>query len=226
MLRRKPNPTLPTTCNTAGCKTQNARDNNNGPTNFEKWTMKYRAPPSATDLRATHRRNVLTVLTAVLTLCFLASVGLHSFVDVANGNSYSQEMKHNAGEDTYRDTLKKQQMAVLDSVVEVEDLALSKFPYLSSVLDNSELVGLYFAASWCPMSTPVTETLSEVFTSDMLGMAKRGVASSEDSEERAQFEIVYVSSDETIDQVEEYIRPEFNWRTIPFETEERTELKR
>ena len=103
---------------------------------------------------------------------------------------------------------------------------LNALPYLSSILKNTEIVALYFAASWCPMSTPVTQKLVEEFHVDMLGMSSNGVAASEDSSQLAQLEIVYVSSDDNADEAQHYISPEWKWRSVPFEADERTEIKR
>ena len=240
MQRRKSSKRATTALPLGDSSNENSTTTNNNLTQFQKITMRYRTPPSKVDLRAKHTRNVITVLTAVLTLCFLSVVGLQTFIldgvvdnDDSNNNSGIVNMKKivkvkDDEDQVYHTSLKLQKQHMIEAIAKnkVEDLALKRFPQLSSILEHSELVGLYFAASWCPMSTPVTSLLSETFKANMLSMNQKGVASSEDSEQMAQFEIVYVSSDEVVEQMEQYIKPEFNWRTIPFETDERTELKR
>ncbi|KAL7524372.1 hypothetical protein ACHAXR_000550 [Thalassiosira sp. AJA248-18] len=96
-------------------------------------------------------------------------------------------------------------------------LPLSQFSELSYALQNSDLVALYFAAAWCPMSTPVSFALDEAFgKNDMLLTPKGG---------RKSLAIVYVSSDKTINEFNGYLHNR-NWIAIPFESSQRSELKK
>ena len=96
--------------------------------------------------------------------------------------------------------------------------ALSQFSELSFALQNSDLVALYFAASWCPMSTPISIALDKAFgnSNDVLTSEKEG---------RKKLSIVYVSSDKTIEEYNEYIKNR-NWLAVPFDSPQRNQLKR
>jgi hypothetical protein len=100
-------------------------------------------------------------------------------------------------------------------------LALAQFPTLSWALDHADLVGVYFAAQWCPMSTPVTAKLGQHFpAADLLPPPD---VDSTPSKQHA-FALVYVSSDATQEALDEYAKP--NWIKIPMEQNERTALKK
>ena len=89
---------------------------------------------------------------------------------------------------------------------------LDAFPTLSRQLQTTEIVALYFAASWCPMSTPVTNQLDELFRDEL---------------DDSSFAILYVSSDKDAASFESYPKP--GWHTVPFESaddDERAGLKR
>lgn len=79
-------------------------------------------------------------------------------------------------------------------------------------------VALYFAASWCPMSTPVTKLLEQTFNFN--AMNKNIISDTA-------FQIVYVSSDRTELQAQQYGSK--TWWRIPYTDaikDERTLLKR
>ena len=81
----------------------------------------------------------------------------------------------------------------------------SRFP---SIPFDKPLVGLYFAASWCPDCTEVTSVVA-----DVLGKT------SED------WNIVYIASDNTREQLDSYAPASF--AKVPFENgDERSNLKR
>ena len=44
-----------------------------------------------------------------------------------------------------------------------QKLPLAEYPSIQYALDHSDIVLLYFAASWCPMSAPITKLLDEKF---------------------------------------------------------------
>ena len=98
---------------------------------------------------------------------------------------------------------------------------LEHFPTLQYPLANANLVGLYFAASWCRFSLPATEALDELFGEIILPPLDQ-----EDGppEEKAPLAIVHVSSDKKKDEYEEYVRK--NWIPVPFDSHEQTALKR
>ena len=96
-------------------------------------------------------------------------------------------------------------------------LPLSKFSELKYALANSDLVALYFAASWCPMSTPISIALDSAFGNGDILLTNDGI--------RKELSIVYVSSDKTLDTFNGYIHNR-KWRAVPFESKERNDLKR
>jgi len=100
-------------------------------------------------------------------------------------------------------------------------MALSQFPTVAWALQHADLVGLYYAASWCPMSTPVTEKLGEHFPSSAL--LPPPTLDSNPSKKFA-FAIVHISSDTTQEALDAYAKP--NWISIPIAEDERTALKK
>lgn len=102
------------------------------------------------------------------------------------------------------------------------ELPLQDFPSLQYALRNSEITLLYFAASWCPMSTPVTELLDELFRDVLLEPPDDDRP--EDLLQRQGLSLVYVSSDRYKEEMEDYIQS--NWMAVPFDSEERAALKR
>uniref|UniRef100_A0A7S2K259 protein-disulfide reductase n=1 Tax=Leptocylindrus danicus TaxID=163516 RepID=A0A7S2K259_9STRA len=163
-----------------------------------------------------HKRNLLTVMMSLCVIALLGYVGLSNKLQSDEGGS----AKGNPTASKYDPDYAALKKAMAESEKEMT-AALSRFPYVNEVLDSSELIALYFAASWCPESEPITELLADTFTPDMLGQTNNESG-------KSLFEIVYVSSDDNIGQVERYISPKWKWRVVPFESEsnERTELKR
>lgn len=105
-------------------------------------------------------------------------------------------------------------------------LPLERFQSLSYALANADLVGLYFAASWCPMSTPVTEALKDAFL-ESEGKFLSPPGSEEaggDEDLHRTFALVYVSSDKTEEDMVSYAGK--NWINVPFGSDERPELKK
>jgi hypothetical protein len=103
--------------------------------------------------------------------------------------------------------------------IEVGELPLVEFETVNNALDNANLVALYFAASWCPMSTPITEMLEEYYSS-----VPNLLYSSGESIQKKELAIVHVSSDISQSAMESYLRP--GWIAVPFDSEERTALKK
>jgi len=108
---------------------------------------------------------------------------------------------------------------------------LQKFPSLQYALEYSDMVGIYFAASWCPDSTPATQTLMKTFGSSSSSSSLLLPPQTDDNKgenppsKRYPFSIVYVSSDKSEQDALTYGDLE-NWIRVPFESSERTELKR
>lgn len=98
-------------------------------------------------------------------------------------------------------------------------LPLSEFETVNTALENANIVALYFAASWCPMSTPITNLLEEHFSSvpNLLYTSGRLV-------QKKELAIVHVSSDTSQSAIDEYLKP--GWIAVPFDSEERTALKK
>ncbi len=103
--------------------------------------------------------------------------------------------------------------------------SLSKYNSLQSALSQSNLVGLYFAASWCSMSTPVTKKLEELFSNED-SMQSRVLSEKYPASpgEKKDFALVYVSSDESEERMTDYSR--WNWINVPFDSPDRNNLKR
>lgn len=107
----------------------------------------------------------------------------------------------------------------------------SKFPSLKYSLENSDIVLLYFAASWCPESTTASKTLEGLFSAPHSPLADKVLVPEtggyvDDHTENAIkniLSIVYISSDRTQDEMEAYTRS--NWQSIPFVSSDRNGLK-
>lgn len=107
-------------------------------------------------------------------------------------------------------------------VAKERDLPLQDFSSLQYALRNSEITLLYFAAAWCPMSTPVTERIDELFRDILLQPPDED--SPRNLLQRHGVSLVYVSSDRDQEEMEDYMKP--NWMTVPFSSPEREALKR
>jgi glutaredoxin len=100
---------------------------------------------------------------------------------------------------------------------------LAHFSTLQYAFQHSKLVGLYFAASWCPHSTPVTEALDKYFR-DIVLPPKSDDEEAGEITQQYPLAIVHVSSDTKEDKFQDYVKP--NWITVPFHSPEKTSLKR
>lgn len=103
-----------------------------------------------------------------------------------------------------------------------QKLPLADYPSIQYALDHSDIVLLFFGASWCPMTTPITKLLDEKFEEILLPPETTG--SKLTSRQRRPISLVYVSSDESEEQMKKYARE--NWITVPFHSEERANLKK
>jgi len=109
------------------------------------------------------------------------------------------------------------------------DKALSSFTSLDHALANANLVGLYFAASWCPMSTPITNKMSDIFSSGTSSLQERILSPlkphiAHENIVRKDLAIVYVSSDKSETDMKKYSKS--NWINVPFDSDDRDNLKR
>lgn len=80
----------------------------------------------------------------------------------------------------------------LDALLGDELLSKAKGPAKSTLelMEGKELVGLYFSASWCPPCKAFSPILADFYKA----IATRG-----------RLEIVYISSDKTVDEFEGYV---------------------
>ena len=102
---------------------------------------------------------------------------------------------------------------------------LDEFGTLSAQLALHDIVALYFAASWCPMSTPITRLLDELYRDILVGVRNNNNnnAATADEEQKTDFAVLYVSSDKDEASFSTYIQP--GWQVVPFAGDERTRLK-
>lgn len=103
---------------------------------------------------------------------------------------------------------------------EQQSLPLAEFETVNYALQHANLVGIYFAASWCPMSTPATKLLKDHFAS-----VPNLLFTGEAMPQKHSLSIVHVSSDNAEADMIKYVK-DANWITVPFDSQERTELKK
>ena len=120
---------------------------------------------------------------------------------------------------SHRSNNNKRQLLHDKSVPPEVLLPLSKYSELTYALEHSDLVALYFAASWCGMSTPVSHILDETFGTN----SGDGIILSLDGE-RKPLSIVYVSSDRSLEDYNNYIEGR-NWLAVPYDSPQITQLK-
>ncbi len=98
------------------------------------------------------------------------------------------------------------------------------YEHLQYPLHHTQLVGIYFAASWCPMSTPVTRMLDEYLGSVLMPPPPPEEKTKAPQQKRPELSIVYVSSDKSEAEMKQYAKP--NWFVVPYDSNERNDLKR
>ena len=98
-------------------------------------------------------------------------------------------------------------------------LPLSKYWELSFALEYSDIVALYFAASWCGMSTPVSIALDEAF-----GESGLLLTPNEHRGGKKPLSIVYISSDRSVEDYDNYLQDR-KWIAVPYESSQRRQLK-
>jgi Thioredoxin-like len=105
-----------------------------------------------------------------------------------------------------------------------------QFPSLEYALSRSKLVALYFAAAWCPMSTPVSEMLDhEDFTALLVPPPSPDASSEKDLDGKGStspfVSLVYVGSDRSHEQMMQYLQHRPRWMHVPYDSVDRTKLK-
>ena len=100
---------------------------------------------------------------------------------------------------------------------------LKEFGSLQYALDNSQLVALYFAASWCPQSTPVSVKLDEVLSDILLPPPPSDPSP---LPQRHGLSLVYISSDRNEVEYNDYLKDRPHWMAIPFDSVESAGIKR
>ena len=104
-----------------------------------------------------------------------------------------------------------------------QKLPLSEYPSIQYALDHSDIVLLFFGASWCPMTAPITKLLDDKFEEILLPPETSG-GTKLTSRQRRPISLVYISSDESEEQMKNYARK--HWITVPFHSEERAALRK
>jgi Thioredoxin-like len=107
-----------------------------------------------------------------------------------------------------------------------------QFPSLEYALSHSKLVALYFAASWCPMSTPVSEMLDHEDFAALLVPPPPSPDAPLDKEPDKRsgsaspfVSLVYVGSDRSHEQMTQYLQHRPRWMHVPYDSVDRTKLK-
>jgi hypothetical protein len=107
-----------------------------------------------------------------------------------------------------------------------DNVSLSKFKSLKYALANADIVGIYFAASWCPMSTPVSDKIESLFSSDSSPLQHQvlSIGDHDATAPKKDFALVYVSSDDNEKDMMGYSRK--NWINVPFDSPDKEDIKR
>lgn len=164
----------------------------------------------AADTSKIRRRSRKQLVTPYRIAIVLSIATLIAFVT----NNFRSRGTDNAPNDK-RQLLREESSAPAAAV-----LPLSKYSELSYALQHSDLVALYFAASWCGMSTPVSRLLDETFgesSSENIILGPDGA--------RKPLSIVYVSSDRSLEDYDNYTEGR-NWLAVPYDSPQITQLKR
>jgi hypothetical protein len=170
-----------------------------------------RASSNSTHRKKFSKKAMIISITIVLSIALLAG-----FIVWESIVSFFGSRSNSLSEDTVAAdaSLNRRQ---LDKTHFYESRPLDRFSELKYALGNSKIMLLYFAASWCPMSTPISEALDEAFGRGDILLTRNG--------EEKTLSIVYVSSDETLKEYNEYTHNR-HWLPIPFDSSEKNALKR
>lgn len=170
-----------------------------------------RASSNSTHRRKFSKRAMIISITIVLSIALLAGFIVWESILSFFGS------RSNSLSDNTADTGASLNRMQLDKTHFYESRPLDRFSELKYALGNSKIMLLYFAASWCPMSTPISEALDEAFGRGDMLLTRNG--------EKKTLSIVYVSSDETLKEYNEYTLKR-HWLPIPFDSPEKNALKR
>lgn len=105
-----------------------------------------------------------------------------------------------------------------------DKLPLSHFRSLDYAFANADIVALYFAASWCPMSTVPTQLIKEIFPLHHDNVLPPESENVKGNGRRKRLAIVYVSSDESEEEMLEYSKHSV-LMPIPYDSNDRNNLK-
>lgn len=98
-------------------------------------------------------------------------------------------------------------------------LPLSLFQSLQYALEHSKLVGLYFAAAWCPICATASDQIDKYLGDSLLQppSKSKGTGTNLPPLQQAPLSIVYISSDRNRAEYEEYLeRYHHRWLSVPF----------
>lgn len=112
---------------------------------------------------------------------------------------------------------------LLEKGIQHHTATLHNFTSLSDIYPHTELIALYFGASWCPSCRAFTNVLDDAFTLDT-SAGKDRIFSRSDSKGKKDLAIVHVSSDTTEEEMKAFLRQ--NWIAVPYEHPDRVSLKR
>lgn len=86
---------------------------------------------------------------------------------------------------------------------------LKSMPILSNLSSKTNFIGLFFASSWCNTSQPATDALQNTFQQQSTILTSRILK--DDNSEKKEIAIIYVSSDRTQEEMEQYISKHTDW---------------
>lgn len=101
------------------------------------------------------------------------------------------------------------------------DLVLPQFPTLQAGLDSSEVVVVFFGASWNKNSASVANQMGQILGPKL----KEATKHKHDGEIRKPLSVIYVSSDSHKHQFQKYVQNRY-WSSVPFHSKEAKKLKK
>ena len=113
--------------------------------------------------------------------------------------------------------------AILEQELQRHASSLNSFSSLTDLFHHTELIALYFGASWCPSCLAFTNVLDNAFTLET-SVGKDRVLTRQTLGEKKDLAIVHVSSDTTEEGMNAFLRD--NWIPVPFDHPDRSNLKR
>jgi len=86
---------------------------------------------------------------------------------------------------------------------------LKSMPTLSKLSSKTNFIGLFFASSWCNTSQPATDALQNTFQHQSTLLTSHVLK--DDNSEKKEIAIIYVSSDRTQEEMEQFISKHADW---------------